>query len=196
MSTLLQQAGVTLGQRVLDVGFRDIKELRAIAALVGETGHVLGIDVATQYVETARQQLRELSVSHISIKQGSVLDIPADDDVFDLVLCKGILHEVRQLDRALAEMKRVCKQDGLITIMDFQRFSRLRFELYRIAVRLRGRHCGDVHPGFTQEQLLRLLPPQGLEQVSYQQLPDKWRIGSNEVHPFLLKVRQVNEPGQ
>jgi hypothetical protein len=41
-----------------------------------------------------------------------------------------------------------------------------------------------------------LLRPQGLEQVSYQRLPDKWRIGPNEVHPFLLKVRQVNKPGR
>ena len=89
MLTLLQQAGVTLGQKVLDVGFRDVQELQAIASLVGTTGYVLGIDVVPQYVESARGKLGELSVSNISVKEGSVLNIPADDQSFDMILCKG-----------------------------------------------------------------------------------------------------------
>lgn len=73
MLTLLQQAGVTLGQKVLDVGFRDVQELQAIASLIGPTGNVLGIDVVQQYVESVRGKLGELSVSNISVKEGSVL---------------------------------------------------------------------------------------------------------------------------
>ncbi|MCL0057344.1 methyltransferase domain-containing protein [Dehalococcoidia bacterium] len=192
MLTLLQQAGVTLGQKVLDVGFRDVQELQAIASLIGPTGNVLGIDVVQQYVESVRGKLGELSVSNISVKEGSVLNIPADDQSFDMILCKGVLHEVRQLDKALIEMRRVCKRDGLITVVDFQRFSRFRFELYRIATLLRGHRWSDVHPGFTREQLLRLILDQQLEEVSYQQLSDKWRMGFNAVCPFLLKVKWVS----
>lgn len=192
MLTFLQQAGVILGQKVLDVGFRDVQELQAIASLIGATGNVLGIDVVSQYVERARGKLGELSVSNISVKEGSVLNIPADDQSFDMILCKGILHEVQHLDKALMEMRRVCKRDGLITIVDFQRFSRFKFELYRIAALLRGHRASDVHPGFTREQLLRLILQQQLEEVSYQQLSDKRRMGFNEVCLFLLKVKRAS----
>lgn len=156
--TLLQQAGVTLGQIVLDVGFRDAEELQAIAALIGAPGYVLGIDIDAQHVETAYKKLR--AYPNISTAMGSVLDIPVAEHTFDLILCKGILHEVRQLDQAIGEMARVCKQDGFITIIDFQRHSRLKFELYRLMVRLRGRHCIDVHPGFTRKHVLKLLSQQ------------------------------------
>jgi ubiquinone/menaquinone biosynthesis C-methylase UbiE len=146
MQTLLQQAGVNVGQRVLDVGFRDTEELQAIASLVGPTGCVLGMDIVPQCVEAASEE---------------------------------------------EEMTRVCKPEGLICIIDFQRFSRFRFELYRLRSRLRGYPPTDIHPGFTREQLDRLMSRQQLEEVHYEELSIKWRIGSNEVSPFLLKVRRA-----
>jgi len=187
--TLLQRTGIIAGHKVIDVGFRDVQELQAIASLVGPTGSVLGIDIIPRRVQSARQELEGLSGHAISVLRGSVLDIPADDDAFDLVLCKGMLHEVRQLGRALAEMARVCKPEGLISILDIQRFSRLSFELYRLKALLRGRRTHDVHPGFTREQLLKLLSEQRLDEIKYEQLSSTWRLGSNAVPIFLLQAR-------
>lgn len=109
------------------------------------------------------------------MKKGSVSAIPFDNCSFDLVLCKGALHEVKELEKAVSEMARVCKRDGFLIIIDLQRFSRLRFMLYRFIVRLLERHCDDVHPGFTREQLLKLLAHAEFEEIQYQQLPDKGR---------------------
>ena len=149
MTPLLGRAGIVAGQSVLDVGFRDLDELRAIAALVGPRGHVLGIDVNPQTVEAARRELEGYPTSNIAVKEGSVLRIPADDLAFDLILCKGILHEVRQLGKAFGEMKRVCREGGFVSILDFQRFALFGFRLYQLSMRLRGKACVDVHPGFT-----------------------------------------------
>lgn len=54
---------------------------------------------------------------------------------------------------------------------------------------LRGQPCIDIHPGFRRERLLGLLRQQQFEEVSYQQLSDKWRLGTNEVSLFLLKAK-------
>lgn len=188
--TLFQQVGVVSGKKILDVGFRDVQELQEIASLVGPTGSVSGIDINPLNVQSASKKLACLS-PNIYVKKGSVLAIPFDDCSFDLVLCKGVLHEVKQLEKAVAEMARVCKRDGFLIIIDLQRFSRLRFELYRFIVRLLGRHCDDVHPGFTREQLLKLLAHEQLEELQYQQLPDKGRLGFNEVNLFLLKAKRT-----
>jgi len=191
--TLFQQAGVTSGNNILDIGFRNVHELQEIASLVGTTGNVFGIDVNSSNVQSASKKLVSPSFSNIHVKEGSVLAIPFDDCSFDLVLCKGVLHEVERLEKAVAEMARVCKRDGFLTIIDLQRFSRLRFELYRFIVRLLGHHCDDVHPGFTRKQLLKLLAQEQMEILRYQQLPDKGRLGFNEVNLFLLKAkRRVN----
>jgi ubiquinone/menaquinone biosynthesis C-methylase UbiE len=189
MRTLFQQAGMLGGGNVLDIGFRDLQELQEIASLIGPTGSVLGIDIESQQVKVACQQLANLPASNISAREGSILHIPAEDNWFDFVLCKGVLHEVRQLDQAFVELARVCKPGGHIAIIDFQRFSRLKFELYRLKLRLRRQPCVDIHPGFRRERLLGLLRQQQFEEVSYHQLSDKWRLGTNEVSPFLLKAK-------
>jgi ubiquinone/menaquinone biosynthesis C-methylase UbiE len=191
MTPLLEQAGLAPGQSVLDVGFRDLDELWAIAALVGPTGHVLGIDVDPQTVEAAQRELEEHATPNIAVREGSVLRIPADDLAFDLVLCKGILHEVRQLDKAFAEMRRVCREGGFVSILDFERFAPFRFRVYQFSMRLRGKPCADVHPGFARLQFSRLLSQHQLEEVSYQRLPEKWHTGPFEADAFLLRAKRV-----
>jgi ubiquinone/menaquinone biosynthesis C-methylase UbiE len=187
---LFRQAGVAPGQNVLDIGFRDLEELQTITSLVGPTGHVLGIDINPRHVQIAAEKLVDLPSPNISVKEGSISAIPAEDGAFDLVLCKGILHEVPQLDQAVAEMARVCRPGGLIAVMDFQRISRLKFELYRALVYLRSRRCDDRYPGFTREQLRRLLARHHLEEFDYRQLPDKGRLGFIKADRFLLKAKR------
>ena len=168
-----------------------VQELQEIASLVGPTGSVFGIDIDPLNVQSASKKLAGLS-SNIYVKKGSVLAIPFDDCSFDLVLCKGILHEVKQLEKAVSEMARVYRRDGFLIIIDLRRFSRLRFKLYRFTALLLGRHCDDVHPGFTREQLLKLLAHEQFEELQYQQLPDNGRLGFNEVNLFLLKAKRMN----
>ena len=180
------------GDSVLDVGFRDVQELQEIASLVGPTGSVFGIDTDSVNIQSASHMLSRLPSDNIHVKDGSVLAIPFDDRSFDLVLCKGVLHEVKQLKKAVAEMARVCKLDGILIIIDLQRFSRVKFQLYRFLASLSRHSLDDVHPGFTREQLLRLLVNEHLEELQYQQLPDKGRLGFIEAPLFLLKTRRTN----
>jgi len=72
MLCLFEQAGVTLDQKVLDIGFRDLEELQTAASLVGSTGYVLGIDIDPQHVETAHKELGKVPVSNITVKEGSM----------------------------------------------------------------------------------------------------------------------------
>ncbi len=189
---LLRQEGVISGQKVLDIGFRNFQELQEIASLVGETGHVMGIDLGQNNIQAASKILAGLSFPNISLREGSVLAIPAGGRSFDLIFCKGVLHEIRRPEKALAEMARVCKPDGVILIIDIQRFSRIKFELYRARALLKGHHSGDFHPGFGRERLLRMLSQQRLAEVDYRQLPDKWHLGFNEANLFLLKAKPAN----
>ncbi|MBU2052565.1 class I SAM-dependent methyltransferase [Patescibacteria group bacterium] len=45
--------------------------------------------------------------------KGSVEDIPFEDNTFDMVVCRSLLHHLKQPGLALSEMKRVLKQGGL-----------------------------------------------------------------------------------
>jgi ubiquinone/menaquinone biosynthesis C-methylase UbiE len=184
MKQLLKELNLTTGQRVLDVGFGSLEELKALAERVGPEGFVLGLEFDPESARSAKASLPDLPVS---VKEGSVLAIPAKDEAFDVVLCKGVLHEVWQLDRAFQELRRVTRPGGRLFIIDFKRFSRLLFAIYRTSVILREGKCLDVWPGFAEGELRRLLSRYGWEVVEFEDLPEKGQLGF--IRPMLFKLR-------
>lgn len=177
------------GDCVLDVGFRDLVELRRIASQLGSTGFVLGIDTDPKVIDKALVDLESEPDDRIKVQQGSIIQVPTSDAAFDIIYCKGILHEVHYPERAFAELRRVCAEDGLVIIVDFQRFSRLRFELYRLKAKFLIGHCPDQHPGFSRDQITRTVSSVGFLVEEYGSLKEVWRMGSIEVNPFILKIR-------
>ena len=184
---LLQQAGITEGQAVLDIGFGSIEELLAISALVGKKGSVIGLE---KNLEPARQALTSVkeALTKISVLEGSAEQIPLPDESVDLVLCKSVLHEIRDLNRAIGEMVRVLVPHGALVIIDFQLIPRAHFFFYRIVATLSQRRlCQDRHPGFSCEEIEKLLRSYHLE-VSYRELDTIGRLGWLEVPLFLARA--------
>ncbi len=50
--------------------------------------------------------------SKMSIQKIDILDIPFEDDTFDLIIANSMLYHVRDIDLALSEVKRVLKKGG------------------------------------------------------------------------------------
>lgn len=55
----------------------------------------------------------------ISIRKIDILDIPFEKDTFDLAIANSMLYHVKDIDAALAEVKRVLKGDGLFFCATF-----------------------------------------------------------------------------
>ena len=63
------------GDRVLDVGCGFGDASQEIAALVGEQGSVLGVDVAPRFIEAAREEAAEAGVGNVSFE---IVDVQAE----------------------------------------------------------------------------------------------------------------------
>ena len=183
---IIEAAGLRAGQSVLDIGFRRIAVLQSFAEIVGDQGVVTGVDISPTHVAAAQAVIRESASANIRVLEASILELPFRDETFNVILCLGVLHEVRDLDRAFREVFRILRPDGCVVIADFQRFSRFKFALYRAQIRLRGETCLDVHPGFAHQGLATCLKRRGLCEISYQTLPGKWRMGFIRSGRFLL----------
>jgi len=102
------------GMKVLDVGCGTGVHLR----LYQESGcDVYGVDTSPSMLDIGRKRLGE----GVDLRFADATKIPYEDDIFDLVLCMLVLHEMDQPTRmsVLAEMKRVVKSDGFILLIDF-----------------------------------------------------------------------------
>ena len=136
---IVKAAGLRAGDSILEIGFRQVALMQTFAEIVGDQGQVTGVDIDLEHVAEAQAAIRENAWSNIQAMEGSILELPFRDGTFDAVLSVGILHEVRDLDRAFREVSRVIRPDGRVVIADFKRFSRIKFALYRARIRLRGK---------------------------------------------------------
>ena len=117
--SLLDQLLIPKGSRVVDIGFGSSKELLALSNIVGDAGVVYGIERSRSRVKRVEV---ELGVANVRLFAGDAIRMPLLVDSVDMVLFKGVLHEVKQIEEALLEAKRICYKGGRIVIVDFSSF--------------------------------------------------------------------------
>jgi erythromycin 3''-O-methyltransferase len=111
-------AGMTAGDRVLDVGFgyaeQDFRWLRT-----REPREIVGINVTPVQVEAARQRARELGLAdRLDLRTGSGTSLPFEDGSFDRVVAleSSVHFDTRQ--RFFEEAFRVLRPGGVLATTD------------------------------------------------------------------------------
>jgi len=110
-SQLVAAAEIQPGHKVLDVASGRGAVLFPCAEQVGETGEVVGIDLADEMVRATNEEAAKKGISaRVKVMDAENLDF--DDATFDRVLCGfGLMFFPDQL-RALNEFRRVMKSGG------------------------------------------------------------------------------------
>ncbi len=102
----------------LDVGCGSGLQCLLLAEEIGESGHVTGLDVATEFLRYGEKFAEDAGFSkRVSFKEGSAEAIPFEDDTFDWVWssdCVG--YGAWEPMPLLKEMKRVTKPGGKVVI--------------------------------------------------------------------------------
>jgi ubiquinone/menaquinone biosynthesis C-methylase UbiE len=154
--SLFVDFGSLAGKDVLEVGCGS-----GIAVqLFAEAGaQVTAVDLTDWAVETTRRRLRTFGLEGV-VQQGDAEQLPFESGSFDLVFSWGVIHHTTDMDKALAELVRVCRPGGRVVIMVYHRRS-LFFLVYRgfqrflpVARRL-GLHFEGARAGETEGLIAR-----------------------------------------
>jgi sarcosine/dimethylglycine N-methyltransferase len=116
-SQLAALAQINRLDRVLDAGSGIGGTARF---LVHEYGcSVTALDLTDEYCETARWLNRLVGLDQaITVRQGSVTDLPFDDASFDVVVSQHVQMNVADKPRLYAEARRVLAADGRLALWD------------------------------------------------------------------------------
>jgi ubiquinone/menaquinone biosynthesis C-methylase UbiE len=113
--------GDVRGKTVLDFG---CGSGRNVAPLLARGANVVAVDLSQELIELAQQRLA------ITKRDGecrfvvaSAYEVPLPDGAFDVILCSSLLHHLT-IPRAMAEMKRLLKPDGVAIVKEPVRFSK------------------------------------------------------------------------
>jgi ubiquinone/menaquinone biosynthesis C-methylase UbiE len=105
------------GARILDIGCGPGDDTRAISAIVGPTGRVVGIDNSETMVATARSRAEGLGLPvEYRVMDAARLDFGGD--TFDGGRADRVFQHLPDPERALAEMVRVTRSGGTIVVSD------------------------------------------------------------------------------
>jgi demethylmenaquinone methyltransferase / 2-methoxy-6-polyprenyl-1,4-benzoquinol methylase len=107
-------------RRILDVATGTGDLAIAMAKLHPET--IIGIDIAGRMLEIGRRKiLRKTLDGIISFTEGDAESIPFPDNSFDAVTVAFGVRNYENLEKGLAEMKRILKPGGTMQILEFSR---------------------------------------------------------------------------
>ena len=113
---LVEEAGITSGQSVLDVAGGPGEPSLTIAEAVGPTGSVTCTDAVAGMVAAAEREARRRGVTNIEFRQCTADALPFDDDTFDAAVSRlGVMFFPDPL-AGLREMLRVVRPDCAVSL--------------------------------------------------------------------------------
>lgn len=113
---LVETLGINPGSLVLDAGCG--RGNHACELTRRFWFQVKGLELAGANLKIAREAVIESGLSDkVEIIEGSVENIPFEDETFDLIWCRDMLMHVRNLRRGIEESSRSLKQDGWLVIL-------------------------------------------------------------------------------
>ncbi|MGH2858612.1 MAG: class I SAM-dependent methyltransferase, partial [Solirubrobacteraceae bacterium] len=111
---LVDAVGVAAGAEVLDVASGTGVIARLAAARAGSSGRVIASDISGAMLSHAATIPAPTGSARIEFLEASVMELPFDDDRFDVVLCQQGMPFFTDRPRAAAEMLRVLRPGGKI----------------------------------------------------------------------------------
>lgn len=81
---------------------------------------ITGLDISKTFVEIASKNAREAGVE-IDFRHGNASNMPFEDGIFDLIVCRAAFKNFSEPVMAVKEMRRVLRPGGKALIIDLRR---------------------------------------------------------------------------
>jgi len=112
-------ANLVPGQSVLDIGCGTGWCTIAAANLLDHKGKIVGVDIADNLLELARNKSVSAGISNVEYFVGNAEDLDFTDNSFDVVLSSLVIFFLNDINKALSEWCRVLKPGGTVVISSF-----------------------------------------------------------------------------
>ena len=157
---------------VLDLGCGTGRDVYIASKLVGENGHVIGVDMTPEQLDIAKSHIADQTrrfgyrEPNVEFRQGIIEDLAAvgiEDSSIDVVISNCVINLSPEKDRVFSEIHRVLKDGGELYFSDVFADRRVPQSVYDDPV-IRGECLGGA---MYTEDFRRLMQKVGFGDVRY-----------------------------
>lgn len=127
---LLECVNYKTGMSAIDIGFGYGFPLTELAARLGESSVVYGIDPSKESIVRTNQKIAHYGLTNIRIIEGVAESIPLADESVELIVSNNGLNNVEDMDKVLSECSRILKPGGQFVLT--MNTDKTMFEFYGI----------------------------------------------------------------
>lgn len=154
-------AALKPGEVVLDLGSGGGLDCFLAARQVGETGHVIGVDMTPEMISRARANAGREGYPNVEFRLGEIEHLPVADDVVDVILSNCVINLSPDKPRVYAEAFRVLKPGGRLAVSDVVAFAEMPDAMRRDM----ALYTGCIAGASTVAEVETMLREQGFESV-------------------------------
>ncbi len=118
MRNILDGVGVKPGETVLELGCGPRALTIQAAQRLGPAGKLIVVDKSPYRIAQAERRVHQAGLTNVEFRAADPYHLPIDDESVDRVMLVTVLPEIDDQAHALAELRRVLKPAGLLSITE------------------------------------------------------------------------------
>jgi len=174
-------AGLKTGETVLDLGSGGGFDCFLASRQVGDTGHVIGVDMTPEMISKSRKNALQGEYHNVEFRLGEIENLPVANNSVDCIISNCVINLSPSKRRVFAEAFRVLAPGGRLAISDIVATAELPLEMQQDMSLLTGCMAGAALITEIESMLLQagFIAIQISPKSSSQSFIREWAPGTN-----------------